>query len=148
MVVCGQVLCLHQDLGASQQLFLKRSVCFYCTKNDCAPKPHRPSAVKVLLLVGLPQDQYSIWSFHRHCAHFLFCLFLSCQPFLIPETYLTPICCALWDSLFIVSKALWIFNPSNFLLSFSSVNLALPEDFGYPAAFWGYPLPATHFIYP
>ena len=88
MVVCGQVLCLHQDLEASQQLFLKRSVCFYCTENDCAPKPHRPSAVKVLLLVGLPQDQYSISSFHGHCAHFLFCLFLSCQPFLTPETYL------------------------------------------------------------
>lgn len=37
---------------------------------------------------GLPQDQYSVWSFHWHCVHFLFCLFLSCQPFPTPETYL------------------------------------------------------------
>lgn len=41
-----------QDLGASQQLFLKWSMCFYCTENDCAPKPHRPSAVKMILLLG------------------------------------------------------------------------------------------------
>lgn len=39
-----------QDL--SQQLFLKWSVCFYCTENDCAPKPHRPSSVKMILLLG------------------------------------------------------------------------------------------------
>ena len=76
---------------------------------------------------GLPQDQYSIWSFHWCCAYFLLCLVLSCQPFPTPETYLL---CPLRFTVY-CQQNLLDFQSKHFFITFF-----LQCKPGYPWGFW------------